>query len=74
MAEQMRLLYVGSIKPENAAKLLGLADVDRCPGQRREPGRSEFSGDCQGRLRHLGLKILRCPLRATVVKLPPSYR
>lgn len=59
MAEQMRLLYVGSIKPENAAKLLGLADVDRCPGQRREPGRSEFSGDCQGRLRHLRLRILQ---------------
>ena len=28
MAEQMRLLYGGSVKPENAAELMGLADVD----------------------------------------------
>ena len=39
-AEQVRILYGGSVKPENAAELLGLPDIDGAlvGGASLEPG------------------------------------
>ena len=46
---QGHILYGGSMKPSNAAELLALADVDRGPDRRGQPGRRRFLGDRRSR-------------------------
>ena len=41
VAAQVRILYGGSVKPDNAAGLMQQADIDGCIG-RRVPGRGSF--------------------------------
>ena len=44
-AEAARILYGGSVKPENAAELLALAGRRRRAGRRRQPRRRGVRGD-----------------------------
>ena len=55
-ADQVRILYGGSVKPSNAAELMAVENVERRPGRRREPRRGRFPGDCRG------LSGVNCPL------------
>ena len=55
---RVRILYGGSVKAANVAGIMEKADVDGCPGRRREPGGRRVRRDLP-LLRHAGPVIRR---------------